>query len=85
MVAELDGRIVRSNFLDERATIFSVGPISVDPEVQDHHIGRALMEAVLSRCAELSPPGVRLLQSAYYVDMTRQPDAPYAQLRKHLA
>jgi hypothetical protein len=58
--------VVGCNALDERSTIFSVGPITVDPEVQDHEIGRALMTAVLDRSAESRPPGVRLLQAAYH-------------------
>src|SRR3954464_10193637 len=33
-VAELDGRVVGSNFLDERAPIAGVGPITVDPSGQ---------------------------------------------------
>ncbi len=43
VVAELNGRIVGSNFLDERSTIVGVGPITVDPEVQDRQVGRALL------------------------------------------
>jgi predicted N-acetyltransferase YhbS len=66
VVAELDGRIVGSNFLDERSTIAGVGPITVDPDVQDRQIGRALMNAVLERSAERKVPGVRLLQVAYH-------------------
>ncbi len=31
VIAEIDGRIVGSNFLDERNTIAGVGPITVDP------------------------------------------------------
>jgi ribosomal protein S18 acetylase RimI-like enzyme len=65
VVAERDGRIVGSNFLDERSTIVGVGPITVDPEVQNAGIGRALMDAVLERSGERRVPGVRLLQSAY--------------------
>jgi hypothetical protein len=34
VVAEADGRIVGSNFLDERGPITGVGPITVDPEAQ---------------------------------------------------
>src|SRR5512143_3451597 len=41
------GRIVGSNFLDERGTISAIGPISVDPSAQDRRIGRVLMEVVL--------------------------------------
>jgi hypothetical protein len=31
VVAELEGRIVGSNFIDERSTIAGIGPITVDP------------------------------------------------------
>ena len=33
VVAEVDGRIAGSNFLDERASIAGVGPITVDPTI----------------------------------------------------
>lgn len=66
VIAERDGRIVGSNFLDERSPIGGIGPISVDPEVQDSGIGRRLMEAVLQRAAERQAAGVRLLQDAFH-------------------
>ena len=66
VVAETDGNIVGSNFLDERNTIAGVGPITVDPRVQNLKIGRRLMQAVLDRAAERKFAGVRLLQSAYH-------------------
>lgn len=66
VVAEVDGRIVGSNFLDERSEIAGLGPISVDPAVQNRQIGRRLMEAALDRVRETDSPGVRLLQSAYH-------------------
>jgi predicted N-acetyltransferase YhbS len=65
VVAELDGRIVGSNFLDERDPIAGVGPLTVDPSVQDHTVGRRLMEAVLTRSTEKEHPGIRLVQGAY--------------------
>jgi predicted N-acetyltransferase YhbS len=65
-VAELDGRIVGSNVLDEGATIAGVGPITVDPTVQNRTIGRQLMQAALRRVAERHCPGVRLCQAAYH-------------------
>src|SRR5881398_843745 len=52
VIAEADGRIVGSNFLDERNTIAGVGPITVDPTVQNLAIGRRLMNAVHERAAE---------------------------------
>lgn len=66
VVAEDAGRILGSNFLDERSPIRGVGPITVDPDVQNRRIGLALMDAVLQRGAEQRVPGVRLLQSAYH-------------------
>jgi GNAT superfamily N-acetyltransferase len=66
VVAEHDGRIVGSNFLDERSMIVGVGPITVDPGFQDRQVGRVLMNAVLERSVERRAPGVRLLQVAYH-------------------
>jgi N-acetylglutamate synthase-like GNAT family acetyltransferase len=66
VVAELDGRIVGSNFLDERNPIAGVGPITVDPSVQDKSVGRRLMLDVINRCAEKNTPGVRLVQAAFH-------------------
>ena len=65
VVAELDGRIVGSNFLDERSSISGIGPISVDPTMQERGIGRRLMQDVLDRAAEQKVPGVRLLQAGF--------------------
>jgi predicted N-acetyltransferase YhbS len=65
VVAELDGRIVGSNILDERDSISGVGPITVDPSVQNNRVGRRLMEDVLRRSAKKQHPGVRLVQAAY--------------------
>ena len=66
VVAELDGRIVGSNVLDERSPIAGIGPITVDPAVQDRAIGRRLMQAAMERAAARRFPGVRLVQSAYH-------------------
>jgi GNAT superfamily N-acetyltransferase len=66
VVAEVDGRIVGSNFLDERNVIAGVGPITVDPQVQNSSIGRRLMEDVDARAVKKNFPGVRLLQAAYH-------------------
>jgi len=66
VIAELDGKIVGSNFLDERGTIAGIGPITVDPAAQNRSTGRELMLAVMKRAAEQRYPGVRLVQSAYH-------------------
>jgi predicted N-acetyltransferase YhbS len=66
VVAEIDGRIVGSNYLDERSSICGVGPISVDPKAQNDGVGRQLMEAVLKRSQERRAVGVRLLQAGFH-------------------
>lgn len=66
VVAEEDGKIIGSNFLDERSPIRGVGPITVDPASQNGGAGRALMQSVLDRAAEQRAPGVRLLQDAFH-------------------
>ena len=49
VVAELDGQVVGSNFLDERSPIAGLGPITVAPTVQNRSVGRHLMQDVLDR------------------------------------
>ena len=66
VVAEIDGRVVGSNFLDERSAIAGVGPITVEPGVQNGGAGRRLMMDVLERAEQRGAPGVRLLQAAYH-------------------
>ena len=65
VVAEVDGRIVGSNFLDERDPIRGVGPITVAPKGQNLGVGRKLMEAVLERGE--GSAGIRLLQDAFHM------------------
>src|ERR1700689_5543190 len=66
VVAESDGRIAGSNCLDERTAIAGVGPITIDPKVQNRGIGRKLMDAVLDRARERNFAGVRLVQAAFH-------------------
>ena len=66
VVAEEDGRVVGSNFLDERSTVAGIGPITVDPAVQNRAVGRQLMQHVLDRVTQRHFPGVRLVQAAYH-------------------
>jgi len=66
VVAESGGRVIGSSFLDERGPIFAIGPVSVDPNAQDQHVGRKLMEAMLARFHERGAAGVRLVQIAYH-------------------
>lgn len=66
VVAECDGRIVGSAFLDERAPVAGMGPVSVAPDAQNSGIGRLLMRHALDRVGEQGFAGVRLLQAAYH-------------------
>lgn len=66
VVAELDGRIVGSNCLDERNAISGVGPITVDPSVQNRGVGARLMEAAMDRSAARGFAGIRLVQAGYH-------------------
>lgn len=63
VVAELDRRVVGSNFMAEGDSIRGIGPITVDPAVQRSGIGRRLMEAALERAGDAM--GVRLVQDAF--------------------
>ena len=66
VVAERDGKIIGSNFLDERATVVGIGPITVDPAVQNQGVGRRLMQAVIDRAASRGAPSVRLCQATFH-------------------
>ncbi|HEX8183279.1 MAG TPA: GNAT family N-acetyltransferase [Blastocatellia bacterium] len=66
VVAEVDGRVVGSNFLWENAIVAGVGPITVDPAVQNAAAGRQLMDDVMRRAKERRFAGVRLVQAAYH-------------------
>lgn len=66
VIAEIDDRVVGSNFLWEGDTIASVGPITVVPAAQNSSVGRQLMERVLERALARQHVGVRLVQAAYH-------------------
>ena len=66
VVAEVDGKVVGSNMLWESGALSGVGPITVDPTVQNSSVGRQLMQAVLDRAKSRNHVGVRLVQAAYH-------------------
>jgi GNAT superfamily N-acetyltransferase len=66
VVAELDEKPVGSNFLWEGDEVAGVGPITIDPEVQNSAIGRELMQDVIRRSDEQGFLSVRLVQAAYH-------------------
>jgi predicted N-acetyltransferase YhbS len=66
VVAEAEGRVVGSNFLDERSCIAGLGPITVDPTVQNRGVGARLMQDAIDRSARRQAAGVRLLQASFH-------------------
>ena len=63
---DASGRILGSNFLWEGDPVAGVGPITVDSEVQNSSVGRAMMEDVIKRSEDKGFASVRLVQSAYH-------------------
>jgi predicted N-acetyltransferase YhbS len=67
VVAVYKGKIVGSNFLDERSNMVAgVGPITVDPNFQNKGVGRQLMKNVMERAVNKNFPAIRLLQASYH-------------------
>jgi hypothetical protein len=66
VVAEAGGKTIASNFLWEGDPVAGVGPITVDPNVQNSSVGRRLMEDVVRRADEQGFLSVRLVQAAYH-------------------
>src|SRR6266568_1526175 len=85
VVAEIDGRVVGSNFLDERNMIAGVGPITVDRAVQNRAVGRRLMDAVHERAASKNFAGVRLIQAGFHTRSLSLYAKLGYEVREHLA
>lgn len=63
LVAESEGRIVGSAFMNEARPIRAIGPVSVHPDFQGRGIGHRLMDVLLDRAN--TAPSVRLTQDAF--------------------
>ena len=66
VVAEQNGKILGSNFLDDRGAIAGIGPISIDPEAQNSGIGRQLMQAVVEYGLSQNKAGIRLNTASHH-------------------
>jgi len=56
VIAESEGKVLGSNFLDERSPIAGIGSITVDPAPQNQAIGCRLVRAAIGRtCRRLFP------------------------------
>jgi predicted N-acetyltransferase YhbS len=64
-VALADGRVAGSNFITTADDVGTIGPISVDPDLQGSGIGRALMEESLAFARENGIERVRLMQDSF--------------------
>jgi GNAT superfamily N-acetyltransferase len=85
VVAEVDGRVAGSNCLDERSSIFGIGPITIDPSVQNRGVGRRLMQAVLERTSQEGAAGVRLVQAGFHMRSLSLYAGLGFDVREHLA
>ena len=67
-MAEDEDRITgyAGDIADQRSPTAGIGPISVDPMVQNQGVGRSLMRAVVAHFAARNFPGIRLVQAAYH-------------------
>jgi hypothetical protein len=52
VVAESDGKVLASNFLDEHSPIAGIGPITIDPASQNQAIGCRSMLAAIGRTCQ---------------------------------
>ncbi len=66
VVAEEAGLVVASNFLWTSDSVAGVGPITVDPSIQNSNIGRTLMTDVMRHADEHGAISVRLVQAAFH-------------------
>jgi ribosomal protein S18 acetylase RimI-like enzyme len=79
VVAEQDGRISGSNFIDLRSIIAGIEPITVDPATQDRGVGRRLMQAVMAPSASmLAFASSRRLITTGHCPFIRAWDLPHA-------
>lgn len=66
VAAEIDGKLAGSNFLWESDAMAGIGPITIDPNLQNGSIGRELMADVIRRGEERGFHSIRLVQAAYH-------------------
>jgi GNAT superfamily N-acetyltransferase len=64
VAAQINGRLVGSNFLSLMDEVSGVGPITIDPVAQGKGIGRGLMTDVLNHARQQGIQQVRLVQEA---------------------
>ena len=63
IIAEVDGKAVGFNAVDQRDEIGAPGPVVVDPKGMGKGVGRAMMHEVMDRAKGMK--GMRLIQEAF--------------------
>jgi len=63
VAAEIDGRVVGSIFVERGDCIAGIGPITVDPSIQQSGVGRRLMRAAIEYGGDWE--GIRLVQDTF--------------------
>lgn len=66
VVAETEGKIAGSNFVWLGDDVAGIGPITIDPELQNSSIGRRLMVDVIRQAEEQGSLSIRLVQGAFH-------------------
>jgi hypothetical protein len=63
VAAEMDGKVVGSIFVERGDCVDGIGPITVEPSIQQSGVGRRLMQAAIEYGREKE--GIRLVQDAF--------------------
>ena len=79
------GGLSAAIFWTNATAIAGVGPITVDPTVQNRAIGRRLMDAVHERAADKNFAGVRLIQAGFHTRSLSLYTKLGYDVREHLA
>lgn len=65
-VAEEEGRILGSIFVSRRSPVGGISVVTVDPESQNHSVGRQLMQAGMSHLGNQGHTRQQLIQAGYH-------------------
>jgi len=65
-VAENDGAVLGSIFVSHRSSVGGISVITVDPQAQNHRVGRQLMEAGMTLLRERGHQRQQLIQASYH-------------------
>ena len=63
VAAEIDGQVVGSIFVERGDCVAGIGPITIEPSIQQSGVGRRLMQAAIEYGREWE--GIRLLQDTF--------------------